>query len=198
MTILVIMSVVLGAVLGRWLLPVEYMGQLDSLTTIALCLMLGGIGIELGSQKETWRRLRSLGWRIVLVPFLVAAGSLGGAAVAGLLLGMPLKEASAVGAGFGWYSLSGVLLSQIYSVEAGALAFLTNVMRELIAIVLIPVVAVRLGSLAAVAPGGATTMDTTLPLIARSTDADTTVIAFVNGAALSAMVPVLVPLLISL
>ncbi|MFZ5648571.1 MAG: lysine exporter LysO family protein [Bacillota bacterium] len=111
---------------------------------------------------------------------------------------MPLKEASAVGAGFGWYSLSGVILSQIYSVEAGALAFLTNVMREIIAFVLIPVLAARIGSLAAVAPGGATTMDTTLPLIARSTDADTTVIAFVNGATLSAMVPVLVPLLIGL
>jgi uncharacterized membrane protein YbjE (DUF340 family) len=160
--------------------------------------MLVGIGIELGSQQEAWLRLRCMGWRIMLVPLLVAVGSLGGAAAAGFLLGMPINEASAVGAGFGWYSLSGVILSKIYSVETGALAFMTNMMRELISFILIPILAAKIGNLAAVAPGGATTMDTTLPLIARTTDADTAVIALVNGTTLSAMVPLLVPLLIGL
>jgi uncharacterized membrane protein YbjE (DUF340 family) len=134
----------------------------------------------------------------MLVPVLVAVGSLGGAVIAGFFLGIPIKEASAVGAGFGWYSLSGVILSKIYSVETGALAFMTNIMRELISFVIIPFLATRVGSLAAVAPGGATTMDTTLPLIARTTDADTAVIALVNGTTLSALVPLLVPLLIGL
>lgn len=198
MTYLVVISIIFGAALGRWVLPGDLIGYLDTLTTSALCLMLVGIGIDLGSQKEAWSRLRSLGWRIMLVPLLVALGSLGGAVVAGIFLGMPLREASAIGAGFGWYSLSGVLLSKIYSVEAGALAFLTNVMREVISFILIPLLAARIGRLAAVAPGGATTMDTTLPLIARSTDADTTVIALVNGTTLSAMVPLLVPLLIGI
>lgn len=108
------------------------------------------------------------------------------------------NQASAVGAGFGWYSLSGVILSNIYSVETRALAFMTNIIRELISFILIPILAVRIGNLAAVAPGGATTMDTTLPLIARATDADTAVIALVNGTTLSVMVPLLVPLLIGL
>jgi len=197
LTFLVVIFIFLGAALGRWVLPGNLIGHLDTLTTSALCLMLVGIGIDLGSQKEAWSRLRSMGWRIMLVPILVAAGSLGGAVVAGLFLGMPLREASAVGAGFGWYSLSGVLLSKIYSVEAGALAFLTNVMREIISFIIIPLLAARIGRLAAVAPGGATTMDTTLPLIARTTDPDTTVIALVNGTTLSAMVPLLVPLLIN-
>lgn len=198
MTLLVFASILLGELLGRWVLPVALIGHLDTLTTAALCLMLAGIGVDLGSQKEAWYRLRSMGWRIMLVPFLVAAGSLGGAVLAGVFLGMPLKEASAIGAGFGWYSLSGVLLSKIYSVEAGALAFLTNIMREVISFVLIPLLAVKIGRLAAVAPGGATTMDTTLPLIAKSTDADTAVIALINGTTLSAMVPLLVPLLINM
>lgn len=179
-------------------MPGGFIAHLDTFTTAALCLLLAGIGVELGSQFVTWSRLRSLGLRIILVPVLVAAGSLGGALAAGVLLGVPLNEAAAVGAGFGWYSLSGVLLAKIYSVETGALAFLTNVMREVISFVLIPLLAARVGRLAAVAPGGATTMDTTLPLIARVTDADTTVIALVNGTTLSALVPVLVPLLIGI
>lgn len=111
---------------------------------------------------------------------------------------MPMNESAAIGAGFGWYSLSGGLLAKIYSVETGALAFLTNVSRELITFVVTPILAAKAGRMAAVAPGGATTMDTTLPLIARVTDPETALVALVNGTVLSSLVPVLVPLFISL
>ncbi|SHI76719.1 lysine exporter LysO family protein [Desulfofundulus thermosubterraneus] len=198
MTWLVIASVGLGVAAGHWLIPDAWTGFLDNVTTVALCLILVGTGIDLGRQKEAWRRLGALGLRALLLPLLVAAGSLSGAVLGGMFLGLPLHEAGAIGAGFGWYSLSGVLLAKIYNVETGALAFLTNVFRELMAFALIPVLAARLGKLVAVAPGGATTMDTTLPLIARVTDADTTIIALVSGTILSALVPVLVPLIIKL
>jgi len=194
----VIGSVLLGVVTGYWLLPPQRVAVLDNITTASLCLLLFGVGLDLGSRRDTWRRIPVLGPQALMVPVLVAAGSLAGAMAGGVFLGLPLNEAGAIGAGFGWYSLSGVLLSKIYSVQTGTLAFLTNVMRELLAFLLIPPLAARLGKLAAVAPGGATTMDTTLPLIARVTDADTAVIALINGSLLSALVPVLVPLLIRL
>ncbi len=196
MTLLVLGAIVVGALVGYWLLPVEALDYLNTVTTAALCLMLAGIGADLGGRRETWVRLRALGWKVLLIPVLIAVGSLAGAVAGGALLGLPVNESSAIGAGFGWYSLSGVLLAQIYNVETGALAFMTNVSREVIAFLLIPLVAARLGYLAAISPGGATTMDTTLPLIAKTTDADTTIIAMVSGTALSAMVPFLVPLLI--
>lgn len=195
---MVIGAIAVGVLAGYWLLPAQAVAHLDTVTTAALCLMLVGIGLELGSKRETWARLRAMGWKVLLVPLLVAAGSLAGAVAGGFLLGLPVNESSAIGAGFGWYSLSGVLLAKIYSVETGALAFMTNVSREVIAFVLIPLLAVRLGHLAAISPGGATTMDTTLPLIAKATDADTTVIAMVSGTTLSALVPLLVPLLIGI
>ncbi|SFH32002.1 Membrane protein of unknown function [Desulfotomaculum arcticum] len=198
MTYIVVGAILAGALLGYWVLPADMLGYLDSTTSLALCIMLVGVGIDLGSQRQTWLRLRALGWKVLLVPALVAVGSLAGAVAGGTMLGMPFNEASAIGAGFGWYSLSGVLIAKIYSVETGALAFLTNVSRELIAFMLIPVLAAKLGHLVAVSPGGATTMDTTLPLIAKTTDADTTVIAVVNGTILSSMVPFLVPVLIHL
>lgn len=198
MTYIVVGAILAGALLGYWVLPADMLGYLDSTTSLALCIMLVGVGIDLGSQRQTWLRLRALGWKVLLVPALVAVGSLAGAVAGGTMLGMPFNEASAIGAGFGWYSLSGVLIAKIYSVETGALAFLTNVSRELIAFMLIPVLAAKLGHLVAVSPGGATTMDTTLPLIAKTTDVDTTVIAVVNGTILSSMVPFLVPVLIHL
>ncbi len=57
---------------------------------------------------------------------------------------------------------------------------------------------VKAGYLVAISPGGATTMNTTLPLIARTINTDTTVIAIVNGTVLSGLVPLLVPLSISM
>lgn len=198
MTWFIMAALVLGIVFGRWVMPGSWETQLDNVTTAALCLMLLGVGIDIGSRKETWRRLWAMGIRVLIVPVLVCAGSLAGALLAGVVLGLPANESTAIGAGFGWYSLSGVLLAKIYSVETGALAFLTNVSRELMAFLLIPLLAARLGKMAAVAPGGATTMDTTLPLIARVTDPDTAIIALVNGTVLSSLVPVLVPLLINL
>ncbi|HBG01783.1 MAG TPA: hypothetical protein DDW87_09455, partial [Firmicutes bacterium] len=78
-------------------------------------------------------------------------------------------------------------IAQTYDVTLGALALLTNVFREVFAILLIPLIAKNIGKLPAVAPGGATTMDVTLPIIAQNTDAQTTLIAFYSGTVLSAL-----------
>ncbi len=197
MTWIVIITVTLGVVSGIYL-PYNMIVKLEPLTTLALGLLLIGIGIDLGSDKNTWQNLKKLGWRILYIPVAIAIGSIIGTSLSGFLIGIPLNEAAAIGAGFGWYSLSGVLLTKIYHVETGTLAFLTNVFREIIALLIIPIVAQRLGFLAGIAPGGATAMDTTLPLIAKSTDSDTAAIAFVSGLVLSTLVPILVPLLIQL
>ncbi len=196
MTWLVLGSVAVGVALGYWAVPQEFVGHLDSLTTAALFVLLLGVGIDLGQQKEVWMRLWKMGWRIILVPLLVAVGSIVGAVAVGAAIGMPINESAAVGAGFGWYSLSGVLLAKIYSVELGALAFITNVARELIAFLTIPLIAKYIGKYSAIAPAGATSMDTTLPIISKSTDADTAVVSFINGSILTALVPILIPLLI--
>ncbi|MHB8156843.1 MAG: LysO family transporter [Desulfocucumaceae bacterium] len=198
MTVFVVGTILLGVIMGHWFIPASLAVYFDSVTTVALCMMLVGIGIDIGSKREIWGRLWQMGPKVLLVPVLVAAGSVAGSMAGGTVLGMPLNESLAIGAGFGWYSLSGVLLAKIYSVETGALAFLTNVFREIIAFIIIPLLATRFTGVVAVAPGGATTMDTTLPLIARVTDPETAIVAVVNGLVLSSLVPLLVPVLINL
>lgn len=194
LTVAVLASVFAGLIAGRFL-PTGWLPALDALSTAALCLLLLGIGLDLGHQRTVWAHLREGGLRLALVPLCVAAGTLAGAALAAPITGQRLGSALAVGAGFGWYSLSGVILTRIAGPELGALAFLTNVMRELLAVVLIAPVARHLGHIVAVAPGGATAMDTTLPVVARATGAETAVVSFVSGAVLSSLVPLLVPLL---
>jgi uncharacterized membrane protein YbjE (DUF340 family) len=198
MTSIILASVGVGVALGYWIIPESFVGYLDTMTSVALFILLFTVGVDLGQQKEAWSRLMKMGWRIILVPLLICIGSLVGAVVVGYGLGMPLNESSAIGAGFGWYSLSGVLLAKMYSVQLGALAFITNVARELMAFLVIPLVAKYVGKYSAIAPGGATTMDTTLPIISKSTDSDIAVVAFISGSVLSTLVPILVPLLIKL
>jgi uncharacterized membrane protein YbjE (DUF340 family) len=194
----IIAAVSSGIAIG-WMLPfVMISGILDKVITYVLAAMLFGVGISIGHNRHELAKIKTVGWRIVLVPLAVAGGSLLGASIASLFFKMSLKEVLAVGAGLGWYSLSSVLITQLHSAQLGAIAFLANVFRELMAFVLIPFLAIRVGKIVAIAPGGATTMDSTLPIIAKMTDTPTAMIAFVNGLILTTIVPFLIPLLLAL
>ena len=190
-------STIFGVGIG-FFLNQQMIQSLDQISTIALALLLFGIGMDLGRNKKIWAGLKNKGFKVILIPLAIAIGSIGAAGLSGLLIDLPLNEGTAIGAGFGWYSLSGIILDQIYSSDIGAMAFLSNIFRELITIIIMPLLAKRVGYLTTIAPGGATSMDTTLPLISKLTNPETTLYAFISGAILSSLVPILVPLLIKL
>jgi uncharacterized membrane protein YbjE (DUF340 family) len=198
MVFYIVIAVAGGILLGWKVLPPALVSSLDGFINYALAFMVFTVGIDIGRNREALKRVKELGFKILLVPLAVALGSLLGASVAVIVLPMPLKEVLAVGAGFGWYSLSGVLIANTYSVELGTIAFLANVVRELMAFVLIPFLVSYVGKIAAIAPGGATTMDSTLPLITRVTDAQTALVAFMSGLLLTGMVPLLIPFILSI
>lgn len=194
-----IVAAVLAGIVVGWMLPSVMNSEiLDKVVTYILAVMLFGVGISIGHNRRELIKIKEVGLRIVLVPLAIAGGSLLGASLGSIFFTMSLKEVLVVGAGFGWYSLSSVLITQLYSAELGAIAFLANVFRELMAFVLIPFLAVHVGKIVAIAPGGATTMDSTLPIIAKMTDTSTAMIAFVSGLILTTMVPFLIPLLLAM
>lgn len=197
MTIIIILAVILGALFGIFLFPSEMLHYTDPLMTFGLCFLLFLVGIDIGKQKNVLKEIKNLGFSILIIPFMIAAGSITGGIVAGIVLEMPMNEAGAIGAGFGWYSLSAIILAD-YSAEISALSFLTNVFREVIAILIIPFIANWIGYMEAVAPPGATAMDTTLPIVTKYTDSKIAVLSFVSGVVLSSLVPILVPIMIAL
>ncbi|MDA8443190.1 MAG: lysine exporter LysO family protein [Peptococcaceae bacterium] len=198
LTYLILGAMLLGIAGGYWLMPNTAAERLNGVTDWALYITLWSVGVELGNSKETLRKVVTLGWRVLLVPVGVALGSILGAVLGGLLVHLPFNESAAVGAGFGWYSLSGVLLAQIYTVKLGAIAFLSNVLRELLAVIMIPLLAKKMSPMVIVAPSGATAMDTTLPIVATAAGTQTALIGFVSGVCLSTLVPLLVPFLVKL
>jgi len=198
MSLIIFLSVVTGILIGYFILEPAYYSWLDPLTNYSLAVLLFGVGVDIGASREILADLKLMGWKVLAIPFLIAAGSLIGSVIIGKLLGFAFSESAAVGAGFGWYSLSGVLISKLHSAELGSLAFLANVFRELMTVILLPFVVKYFGSLAAIAPGGATTMDVTLPLVKESGGEAVVIPAFISGAVLSTLVPILVPFFLGL
>lgn len=198
MTIRILISLVAGVIFGMLFLPETDLAAINLFTEGALALLIFTVGFDLGLEDNLWKKVKSLPKMVLAIPFMIALGSIFGAVIVSKLLRLPLGEGVLVGSGFGWYSLSAVIIAQTYDVSIGALALLTNVFREVFALILIPPVARKISFLAAVAPGGATTMDVTLPVIAQNTDNQTALIAFYSGTVLTFLVPIVVPFIIRL
>lgn len=192
MTFKIILAVIAGTLVGL-VLPDTLYAYTDTLLTIGLCLLLFFVGIDIGKNKNVFSDIKRTGVLFFIVPLAIAFGSLLGAILVGTVLGYPLNESGAIGSGLGWYTLSSIIIAP-YSSELSVLAFLTNVMREVFAIALIPIIAKHIGFIEAISPAGATAMDTTLPIIAQNTNSETAILSFSTGLILSTLVPILVPL----
>ncbi len=160
----------------------------DYLFNGSLYLLLFVMGLAFGIDGEAGAKLKSKGLKILIFPLVVALGSVVGGLIGGLIFNLNVYGSMAVTAGYGWYTLTGPLLSQTLGAEWGALGFTTNFLRELITILCIPLI-VKVDKLAPVASGGATTMDTTLPVIVRYCGSDVLITAFSSGFILSLVAP---------
>ncbi len=192
-------SLLSGMAAGYLFLNIGDKDTLDFILMTALDIMVFIAGIEIGSNRDILKRVCN--WHsavlAISIPVAVAVGSIGGAALLGMAAGLDFYDAVLVGSGLGWYSFSSVLISAVYSTEIGTVSFLANMLRELSAFFLIPVL-VRLHKLLALAPSGAATMDSGLPVVIKYTNLHVGMYSFINGLVLTLMVPVLLSWLLSL
>jgi uncharacterized membrane protein YbjE (DUF340 family) len=155
------------------------------------------VGVGIGGNPEMRELLRRLDPRLALVPLVAVIGTLLGVGIVSIAVpGVRLREVLAVGAGFGYYSLSSILITQIRGETLGVLALLANVLRELATLVASPLLARYFGRLAPIVSGGATATDTTLPIIVQCAGAEYAVLAVFSGMVLSLLVPFLITFLL--
>lgn len=193
MSFVIAVTLILGIFAGTWI-PENTMNLIDMLSSLMLILLIFSVGIDIGLNKQVFGQIKKMGFKVLLIPFGVAVGSLLGGAAASFLLPESLKECLAISSGMGWYSLSGILLTEAGNPTGGAISFLSNVLRELLTFTIVPFIAKYLNYYCAIAPGGATAMDTTLAVISRNTNGKIAVIAFISGVTLTMTVPLLLPL----
>lgn len=191
-SLVIVAFFILGCAVGlSGLLSLETVG--DRASTYVLYVLMFCVGLTLGSDTSLPAQIRQLNPWLAGLPLMTAVGTLGGAfAVSWLLRDVSAADGLAVGAGFGYYSLSSIFIADLKSVELGTVALLCNIMREIFTLLAAPLVARFFGPLAAVSVGGATSFDTTLPIITRAAGKQYAVLSIFHGCALDFSVPFLV------
>lgn len=170
---------------------VEWLAGHTDYILYALMLL---VGISVGMHEGIAEKLREYHIKILLIPFGIVTGSLLGGALCCLVTHMAAREGIAIAGGLGWYSLSGVAIGNLSGAQYGSIAFLSNLMREIFSFFSIPFLARRLNVYSCIAAAGATSEDTTLPMMIRYTDGETVVLSVLNGVICSACVPVIISL----
>ena len=165
----------------------------------ALCALMFCVGIGIGSDSGILSSFRKVNPRLMLLPLMTIFGTLAGTAAAALLLPhRHLFDCMAIGSGFGYYSLSSIFITEYRGAELGTIALLANIMREILTLLCAPLFARWFGKLAPITMGGATTMDTTLPIITRVSGQDFVVVSIFHGFCVDFSVPFLVTFFCSL
>ncbi|PID29540.1 MAG: hypothetical protein CR982_02420 [Candidatus Cloacimonadota bacterium] len=167
------------------------------LTTYILYILMFLVGFGIGGDTKSWRVLKEFNIKIILVPIVIIAGSLLGGLLFGIITNsFTIKDSLAVSSGLGYYSLSSIIITESVGETLGTIALLSNILRELITLIFTPLMVKYFGKLAPIASGGATSMDTTLPIISKYVGKDYAVISIFSGTILTIAVPILVSIMV--
>lgn len=197
-SIIIVTVFITGIVLGRTGLVPESL-DIENISYYVLCVLMVLIGFTIGSDTEIARKFRTLNPRLALLPVVSIAGAFAGCLIVALCSGRhTIAEWMALGSGFGCYSLSGVLISEYKGIELGTIALLTNIVREIITLLGAPLLLRIFGPLAPIAAGGATSMDTTLPIITKTCGKKYVPVTMYNGLLSDFTVPFFISLFCSL
>ena len=191
-SLIIVSFFVLGIIVG--LCDVIPAGLLDSgVSYCALCCLMFCVGISIGCDTSVLKSFKKVNPRLMMLPVMTILGTLAGCAAVSLILShRQLTDCLAIGSGFGYYSLSSIFITEYRGAELGTIALLANIVREMITLLLAPMLAKLFGPLAPITAGGATTMDTTLPIIAQASGQKYVALSIYHGFVTDFSVPFLV------
>ena len=178
---------------------------LGQITTWGLYLLLFCVGLGLGMDKTFFSTVREIPLSSLLLPLYTVIGSLLGGLAAWLLVQViyseppvSLLDTAAVSSGFGYYSLSSVFLDEARGPFIATIALAANLLRELLTLLLAPLIRKGFGPYAVISAGGATSMDTTLPAVVANSGNAYAAVSVYHGFVLTVAVPFIVSFFISL
>ncbi|WP_288402083.1 lysine exporter LysO family protein [uncultured Acinetobacter sp.] len=184
----------LGILLG--ILVTQFNLQIAFNSWYLLLIFIFLIGVELAFTQfdRSW-----LSRKVLLVPAAAFVGSCLAAIVNYLILSnhFNLNEIMALAQGYGWYSMSGILFTELHSARLGGIALLTDLFREIFAILLMYCLGWRFPR-SAISSAGATSMDVTLAMVKQSCGTHYVPHAMMSGLILSLLAPLLISLFLNL
>ncbi len=183
-----------GVLLGVNFEELESIAQSDLSKYVLYSLMLT-VGIGIGSDEKAIQALVSQNPKVILLPLGTVAGTLLGAlCVYPLVSSMTVNDTLAVASGFGYYSLSSILLTEYRGVEVGTIALMANIIREIFTLLAAPLLVLVFGRLSVISSAGATSLDSLLPIITKFSGKEFVMLSIFHGLVLELTVPLLVTL----
>ena len=197
---------VAGCLLG-WISNTQQITLNDDISRYVLYFLMLQVGLSIGSDKNILKILKSVRPKLLLVPLATIIGTLVFSAIAALFISKwNIFECLAIGSGFAYYSLSSILIMELktaslgvqLATELGTIALMANIIREIMALLGAPLFVKYFGRFAPICAGGATTMDTTLPIITKYSGKDLVFLAILHGILVDLCVPFFVSFFCSL
>lgn len=202
MTWLIIIAVVLGLLFGYFYLRVNvadidgFNDKVGNVMTLGLCIMIGSIGFDMGLSGTVIAQVKHIGFRVLIFPAAVIVGTAVSSVIMSFFLPLSVRECIAIGFGFGWYTFAPVAISSAGYVMAGAVSFMHNVFRETLGIILLPILAKKIGYIEACSLPGVAAGDMGLSLVEKALRPDIVVYSFAIGMSESILIPLLVTMAI--
>ena len=158
-----------------------------------LLLMIGIIGADLAQIRLSRQWVSPA---MLALPGLVVVGSMLGGSLVAWLADVPLKAGLALSSGYGWFSLSSVMVAEALGKAYGTMALSIDLLRELLAFVILYAVG-RWWPLVGLAAAGATAMDSSLPIIKQVCSPSVIPMAMVSGFLLTLLAPFMMSLFLA-
>ncbi|OAL79022.1 hypothetical protein AY606_06230 [Acinetobacter sp. SFB] len=171
----------------------DYNLHVSTWNLLLIFMFLIGLDLAYSPLDRSW-----LNWKIMLVPIGCIFGSLVGAFfTAAIVKDISLKDLIMLSQGYGFYSMTGIVVTELKSAELGSIALMNDLFREIIAIVLMYSIGWRYPR-SAISSAAATAMDVTLPMVKQACGNEFIPHAMVSGFILSILAPILVSVLAAL
>ncbi|MDY2795931.1 lysine exporter LysO family protein [[Pasteurella] aerogenes] len=158
-------------------------------STYALVILIFLVGLQLRNNGISLREVL-FNKRGIATGVIFVLTSLIGGILSALILKLPITQGLAIASGFGWYSLSSVVINEAWGAVFGSIAFFNDLSREIVSLFIIPLFMLNHRS-TAVGITGATALDCTLPIIQRSGGIEVVPLAISFGFVTNILPPIL-------
>ena len=199
-SIIILVFFILGCI-GGYFFTADF--DVHKLSVYILYVLMLLLGINLGGNQDIKGFASQLSFKMLLVPIATVSGTLLFSAIAAFILSQwSIFDCMAVGSGFAYYSLSSILITQFkeasiglqLATELGTIALLSNIFREMMALLGTPLLVKYFGKLAPISAAGVNSMDVVLPIITRYSGKDMIPVAIFHGILIDLSVPFFVSL----
>ena len=181
-----VIGTLLGLFIKKPLMHIEFIINAILIATLFI------IGIQM--RREGHSLIQALKNKTgIMVAIILMISSLIVGVILGLIFHIPLGHSLMLTSGFGWYSLASILNAQLINAHFGTMTFLIDFSREIIAIIIIPMLAKKIPT-ELVSYSGSTAMDFSLPIIKDHIGIQAVTVAISSGFVLTLATPVLIPL----